>query len=432
MAYRVLLIAEAANPEWVSVPLVGWSLFAALRSAAQRKGGSVHLVTQMRNRDAILRAGLVEGVDFTAIDTEFIARPIYRLSQILRMGEGRGWTMVQAVNALAYPWFERMVWQAFGAEISGGQFDIVHRVTPLSPTVPSALAGRCREVSVPFVIGPLNGGVPWPKAFDGARRQEREWLSYLRGLNGLRPSVRRTYREAAAVIAGSRHNQAEVGRMTGRPVHYLPENAVDPARFQIRVRPERTAGPLRIAFVGRLVPYKGADMLLEAAAPLLRQGRASLDIAGDGPQRAELERQVAALGLQGEAVRLHGWLDHGRVAEVMREADIFGFPSVREFGGGVVLEAMALGVPPLIVDYAGPGELVEDGVNGMKVPMSDRMGIVSALRGRLEAIEADPSVLGPMSRRAAARVQEEFTWQAKADAVHAIYAGLGGRDQSGR
>lgn len=409
----VLVIAEAANPEFVSVPLVGWSLAHALREVAD-----VHLVTQVRNRDAIARAGLVEGRDFTAIDTEALAAPLYRMASALRRGTGRAWTLNTAIGSLSYPYFEWLVWRAFGADIRAGRFDLVHRVTPLTPTAVSSTAARCAGAGVPFVLGPLNGGVPWPRAFDAARRREREWLSYVRGAYKLSLGRRAMFRACAAILAGSRHTASEVPVFARDRVVHLPENAIDPARFDRRAAQDG-ARPLRACFVGRLVPYKGADMAIEAAAPLLRAGRLALDVVGDGPMRAALEAQAAREGAA-DAVTFHGNVAHARVQDVLVRADLLAFPSIREFGGGVVLEAMALGVVPLVVDYAGPGELVEAGT-GLKVPLSDRSGIVAALRDRLEALATDPSGLPGMAARAHARAHADFTWQAKARQVREVY-----------
>ena len=412
MKPRVLVIAEAANPEWVSVPLVGWSLAMALRDVAD-----VHLVTQIRNRDAILRAGLVEGVDFTAIDSEAIAKPLWALGKVLRMGEGKGWTMLQAINALSYPTFERKVWAQFGPRLIAKEFDIVHRVTPLSPTISSSLAAKCARIGVPFVLGPLNGGVPWPAQFAGARAQEREWLSYLRGVYKLLPGRKRTLANAAAILAGSRHTQSEIPQAFQPKTFYLPENAIDLSRFNRVAR--QSPGPLRACFIGRLVPYKGPDMLLAAAAPLLRDGRLVIDMIGDGPMMPALRAQVQADGTA-SAVNFHGWLAHADVQTIAAQNSVFAFPSIREFGGGVVLEAMALGLVPLIVNYAGPGELVTPDV-GRKVPLGDRAAVISGFRAELEHMAANPAALIPLAANARARVQAAFTWPRKAAQVAQVY-----------
>ena len=412
--YRVLAIAEAANPEWVSVPLIGWSLANALSKIAD-----VHIVTQIRNRDAMLRAGLVEGRDFTAIDSEALTRPMWHVANALRMGKGKGWTMATAMAAISYPYFERLVWKKFGAKIENGEFDIVHRITPLTPTTVSPIAAKCERAGVPFVMGPLNGGVPWPKGFDAERRREREWLSYVRDVYKALPGRSRMLRSAAAIIAGSKHTASELPKQFHSKQVYIPENAIDPQRFN-QVAVQTTKGPLKAIFVGRLVPYKGADMAIEAAAPLLASGKMTYDIVGDGPARNDLEALVANKGL-GNAVKFHGQLPHSSVQDKVVAANILLFPSIREFGGGVVLEAMALGVVPLIVDYAGPAELISK-TTGFSVPIGSREDIVISLQAKLEHLCDQRLILQDMGHSARSHVMDKFTWAAKAQQINEVYA----------
>lgn len=410
---RVLLLVEAANPEWASVPLVGWSHANALRGVVD-----AHLVTQIRNRDAIVRAGLEEGVDFTAIDSEAVAARVYALSQRVRGGAGKGWTTAIAMGTLPYYYFEHLVWQQFGPRIRAHEFDVVHRLTPLSPTQPSLIAGKCKKAGVPFLLGPLNGGVPWPREFDAARRKEKEWLSYVRSAYKLLPGYRGTRANAAAIIVASCDTLTQMSAKYHPKCIYCPENGINPDLFQ--VTPEGPVrSPLRVAFVGRLVPYKGADMLVEAAAPLVRDGKLVVDILGDGPEMPLLKEIATREGVT-SGIRLEGWVPHAQLQHRLVESDVFAFPSIREFGGGVVLEAMALGLVPVVVDYAGPRELVTP-ATGYRIPLGTRSQLIERFRECLARLAADPSGLRAMGERARRRALTQFTWAAKARQTFEVY-----------
>lgn len=418
---KVLVIAEAANPDWTSVPLIGWSHAEALRSVCD-----AHLVTQVRNRKAILNKGWKEGVDFTAIDSEKLNRPIHRLSMFLRNGKTSAWTISTALASLIYPYFEYLCWKTFQVRLVAGEFDVVHRITPVSPTAPSYLAKKLRNIDVPFIVGPLNGGVAWPSQFSGVQRKEKEWLSYIRGIYRWMPGYKSLLNNCSAIISGSSATFDQLPTWVRQKQFYVAENAIDPDRFNL-THDGQYKLPLKAAFVGRLVPYKGADMALEALEPLLKEGKIRFDIYGDGPEKQHLLSMIDNLDLS-DCVTIHGFVGHSELQAKLVSADVLVFPSIREFGGGVVLEAMALGVVPIVVDYAGPAELVSDEI-GYLIPMGNRDSIIDDLRLTLGAICADPEQLKKRRKAAIAKVNECFTWVKKAEQSREIYYWVTGRGQ---
>ena len=367
---------------------------------------------------------MLEGRDFTAINNEFIARPIWKLAERLRGGSAKGWTTAMAFSSLGYYSFELEVWRQFGPRITAHEFDLVHRITPLSPTSQSLIAKRLARQNVPFVIGPLNGGVPWPKHFASRQHAEREWLSHMRGLYKLMPFYRSTRRYSAAIIAGSKHTYDELPSWVGKKRVYIPENGVDMDRFKVP-RDRRASIPLRVAFVGRLVPYKGADMLLEATCDFQKRGEVELHIIGDGPQRALLEAMVDRMGVR-SSVHFHGWVPHIEVQAKLRICDLMALPSIREFGGAVVVEAMALGLTPIVADYGGPSELVDEST-GIRVPFTDKASLVAGMKRAIGDVIRSPEILDKFGEAGRRKVLEKLTWDAKANQILAVYeAVLGG------
>lgn len=413
---RVLLLAEACNPDWPSLPIVGYKAARALAEVAD-----VTLVTQVRNKPAIETRGELQDVVY--IDNEFIARPFYRLSNLVRGDKRVGWTTAMAFSYPAYLAFEYLAWRRFRTDLRAGRFDVVHRLTPMSPTLPSPLA---KWSPVPFVLGPLNGGLRWPREFSAERRREREWLSYIRGAYRLLPYWRSTYRHAAVVMGGFGHTCDEVRSVCRGTLLDVAEVGYDPEVFHPPAAPRGPRERLTFLFAGRLVPYKCPDVVVRAfvgSAALLGH---KLVIAGDGPERPGMERTVVEAGAI-DRVEFVGARQQAEVAELMRAADAFVFPSIRELGAGVVVEAMASGLASIVVDYGGPGGLVDERT-GIKLPLGTKEELVTGTRRAMERLAADPAAVVRLGRAAAAEAREKWTWAAKARQcveIYALFAGAG-------
>ena len=135
----------------------------------------------------------------------------------------------------------------------------------------------------------------------------------------------------------------------------------------------------RLLFVGRLAAVKGVPVLLRALARARETRPAlTLDLVGDGEDRAALERLAADLGL-GEVVRFHGYLGQADVARMLRETGALVLPSFAEGVPVVLMEAMATARPVIATRVGGVTELVEHGVSGLLVPPGAEAPLAEAI-----------------------------------------------------
>ena len=413
---RVLILAESCNPEWPSLPGVGYKACRAIADHAE-----VLVATHVRNRPALSRSGC-GGAEIAFLDNEYVASPLYKVSKLLRGGTEVSWTTAIAASYLPYLAFEWEAWRRFGGDLRAGRFDVVHRITPMSPTIPSPMA---KWSPVPFVLGPLNGGLRWPAAFTRELRREREFLTYARSAYRRLPYHRATYDRAAAILAAFRHTMDDVPRSALPRTIEFPEVGIDPALFGVGAG-RRPGEQLTFLFVGRLVPYKCPDVAILAFARSRALQRHRLVMVGDGPERERLGSMVSEHHLESR-VEFTGWRSHDEIGDLMRSADVFVFPSVRELGAGVVVEAMACGCAPVVVDYGAPGALVTESC-GLRVPLGSKGELVDGFAAALEALAEDPEGRARLGEAAHRRAMRHFSWDAKAMRMLEVYRWVtGGR-----
>lgn len=415
---KVLLIVEQCNPDMPSVPLVGYKFFQGISQLAD-----VTLVTREMNRKAIKKLQQYDDIVYippSRIITNY-SKFVYKITS---KGKGNAnWPLRQTLRYPGYAEFNDKVYKQFKAKIINGDYDIVHAITPMQPRFPYKVVKACQHT--PFLLGPVNGGVPYPSGFREKAREEYAYLNFLRAIGrALIPGYKETYKKADHILAGSTYTLnllKDLFKIPDTKIDLFYENGIDKSFLvEDKSKYAQNTDQINLLFVGRLVPYKCADIVIESMSKLEHfiQDKIVLTIVGDGSEKTKLENLVQKLGLS-ERIKFTGRIPQAETLNYYRQADIFCFPSIREFGGAVVLEAMACGLPCVVANNGGIGEYVTE-ETGFKIEPLSREYLTQELTDKIKILVEDDKLREDMSAKAVERARE-FIWENKAVKIVELY-----------
>lgn len=305
-------------------------------------------------------------------------------------------------------------WKLARKIIKEKQIDVVHEPAPVSAIQPSAMFA----LGVPVVIGPMNGGMSFPEAFQWmAGKSERLIYKGMRIFTSLYNLLIPGKFFADILLVANKRTQDALPKFRLGKVIELVENGV----FSIaeNTKSYEKTEQLKIIFVGRLVDWKAVDIAIEAVAKC--KSNVKLSILGDGVMRPYLEAYTKehAAG----KVEFLGLVPHSETNQYYDNADVLVLPSLRECGGAVVLEAMARGLPVIATDWGGPADYITEDTGYLVKPQS-RDYMVEHFSAILHELATKPELRQKIGYAAKLRIQECFLWDSKVNQVVEIYQAL--------
>jgi glycosyltransferase involved in cell wall biosynthesis len=360
-------------------------------------------VTHARNRAEVARLGL-RNVHF--VEDRWWMRLLWRLPPLRwALGPLFSWRSVRLAEELA-------------RARAGGRAVVIHQVEPNSPVMPRWMSRRYVNV-----LGPVNGNIYYPPAF---RRHESASARWRRRLHMPVQWARRCWpvrRHAQGVLVAGGERTRRSLQAAGVPADTLVDTVDCGVATELLDRPRlRHAGAnLRFIHFGRLVFHKGTALAIRALCHTRLP--VTLDIVGRGPEKPACERLVQALGLQAR-VRFLDWYE--RHEDLVASFDGYRgmvLPSLEDANGIVVQEALALGLPPVCLDWGGPQLLVDAGVHGLLVAAADETAIVRGLAASMDRLAADGSLADQLAD-AGRRRADSWRWSEVIAQWIAVYAAV--------
>jgi len=380
---KVLISAYACEPHRGSEPGAGWNW-----SIAAARDHEVWVLTRANNRNSIER--------------ELTQNPVPNLHFVFF--DLPDWVKRWKKGKHGARWYY-VLWQSgafrVAKKLHGVQhFDVVHHLTFASMWLPT----RIGRLDVPFVYGPVGGGVSVPLRLYpalGLRGILAEiQLESSRAIARLSPTLRRTWQAADLAIAQNEETARRLEAQVRAPVIVHPHASVGAGLPSKRQRDDRPR-MRRAVCAGRLLPWKGVSLAIRAIA---ESESWSIEIIGEGPDEPRLRRLVRSLCVERQ-VSFTPWISQDELWAKLVTADALILPSLRDDAPLIVAEAVAVGLPVVALDQGGPAEMARRAVDAITlVPRSQAPGATATALAKAltniacTGISAGRSVFSPQAR----------------------------------
>lgn len=350
MKKRILLSAFECNPLMGSDAEVGWQWARQLSMRDFDVTVMTRKTHQMDIEKIIAATGDCSLVKFQYVDIRWL----YRFTELFNPR-----------NHIYYYFWQLYAYFVARKLHQKSVFHLIHHVTWVSFRQPSLMG----LVGAPMYFGPVAGGDEIPHGYAHSFAFKRRMVEFFRNL--LNAAVRfdplmwLTFATADKVFFTSSAHLKKVPVFVRKKAQI--ELAIGCEVFDEKVVSGATSRTItndrrgnRLLFVGRFLGLKGMDIGLEVFERIRKvRPDVTLTIIGDGEESKRWKHKAKSLDVD-HAIEWVGWLAKADVLKLYNEFDVFFFPSLRDSGGFVILEALQKGLPVVCFKLGGPGVIVND------------------------------------------------------------------------
>ncbi|MDB9783028.1 glycosyltransferase [Winogradskyella sp.] len=390
----ILISAYACEPLKGSEQGVGWNW--VLQMAKHNK---LHVITRANNQGPIethLPKDVAENITFHYYDTHpFIkglknkAKGLYFYYFFWQLG------IVQLTNRLK----------------KENTFDYSIHLTMGSIWMPTFLP----LLNIPFIWGPIGGGEGIPKPFLSMLPTKNRFVQTLRYFLKytvyINPFVLIPSYKAVSIITRTNNTKNFIPSIFKNKVKVYLETSMEPSVFNFKKDISIKNKTINLIITGRLVPFKNVISVVNALKYISSEYNYQLTIIGSGSEEKKIRNALVLLNLSNK-VKFIKETTRNEVLTALSKSDIYLFPSLREGGSWALMEAMAVGLPVICLNWSGM-EIITDDASAIRLPVTNPQQMPKDLASAICKLIDNPTLRNEMGMHGRERIKNVFDWDAK-------------------